>query len=176
MINNNKLIRYLFVMFFAFIFDSVIGYFLSSSLIKTHFTMISYASLAMFILLNNSIDEGHRYIFSIICGMYYSVIYGDSIFIYTLLYVMYAFCVKNYMKKATFTYFEAIVMVVLTIFVQEFVLYLLMWIANTTRLFIITFIIKRLLPTILFNVVMFNGVYFIHHKIKLEGDINVYFN
>ena len=39
---------------------------------------------------------------------------------------------KRYMKKAVMTYFEAIVIVVLTIFVQESVLYSLMWITNTT--------------------------------------------
>lgn len=78
------------------------------------------------------------------------------------------------MKKAVMTYFEAIVIVVLTIFVQESVLYSLMWITNTTQLVITTFLIKRLLPTLLFNIVIFNGVYFIHDKLKFEGDIDVY--
>ena len=82
---------------------------------------------------------------------------------------MYSFFEKRYMKKAVMTYFEAIVIVVLTIFVQESVLYSLMWITNT-------FLIKRLLPTLLFNIVIFNGVYFIHDKLNLEGDIDVYFS
>ena len=51
-----------------------------------------------------------------------------------------------------------------------------MWISNTTQLLVTTFLIKRLLPTLLYNAVMFNGVYYIHHKIKLEGDIDVYFS
>ena len=80
------------------------------------------------------------------------------------------------MKKDVMTYFEAIVIVVLTIFVQESVLYSLMWITNTTQLVITTFLIKRLLPTLLFNIVIFNGVYFIHDKLNLEGDIDVYFS
>ena len=83
---------------------------------------------------------------------------------------------KYYMKKATFTYFQAFVIVLLTIFVQECVLYSLMWITNTTQLVITTFLIKRLLPTLLFNIVIFNGVYFIHDKLKFEGDIDVYFS
>ena len=82
---------------------------------------------------------------------------------------MYSFFEKRYMKKAVMTYFEAIVIVVLTIFVQESVLYSLMWITTT-------FLIKRLLPTLLFNIVIFNGVYFIHDKLNLEGDIDVYFS
>ena len=48
-----------------------------------------------------------------------------------------------------------------------------MWITNTTQLVITTFLIKRLLPTLLFNIVIFNGVYFIHDKLKFEGDIDV---
>ena len=52
-----------------------------------------------------------------------------------------------------------------------------MWITNTTQLVINKhFLIKRLLPTLLFNIVIFNGVYFIHDKLKLEGDIDVYFS
>lgn len=51
-----------------------------------------------------------------------------------------------------------------------------MWITNTTQLVITTFLIKRLLPTLLFNIVIFNGVYFIHDKLKFEGDIDVYFS
>ena len=51
-----------------------------------------------------------------------------------------------------------------------------MWITNTTQLVITTFLIKRLLPTLLFNIVIFNGVYFIHDKLNLEGDIDVYFS
>ena len=99
---------------------------------------------------------------------------GD--FIYVVLYLLYALFGKYYMKKATFTYFQAFVIVLLTIFVQECVLYSLMWISNTTQLLVTTFLIKRLLPTLLYNAVMFNGVYYIHHKIKLEGDIDVYFS
>lgn len=173
---DNKFIRYLIVMFFAFVADSLLCYYLPSSLLKINLTIVPYGAVAMFVLLNNSIDNDHRTIFAVICGFYYSVIYGNSLFIYVVLYLLYALFGKYYMKKATFTYFQAFVIVLLTIFVQECVLYSLMWISNTTQLLVTTFLIKRLLPTLLFNAVMFNGVYYIHHKIKLEGDIDVYFS
>ena len=166
MVMKNKLVRYLIIMFIFFVIDSILRFYLPSSILK----------LNLFDLLTNTIDEDHRYIFAVICGIYFSVIYGNSIFVYVLLFFMYSFFEKRYMKKAVMTYFEAIVIVVLTIFVQESVLYSLMWITNTTQLVITTFLIKRLLPTLLFNIVIFNGVYFIHDKLKFEGDIDVYFS
>ena len=161
---KNKLVRYLIIMFISFVIDSILRFYLPSSILKLNLTIVPYVGVMMFDLLTNTIDEDHRYIFAGICGIYFSVIYGNSIF------------EKRYMKKAVMTYFEAIVIVVLTIFVQESVLYSLMWITNTTQLVITTFLIKRLLPTLLFNIVIFNGVYFIHDKLKFEGDIDVYFS
>ena len=168
---KNKLVRYLIIMFIFFVIDSILRFYLPSSILKLNLTIVPYVGVMMFDLLTNTIDEDHRYIFAGICG-----IYGNSIFVYVLLFFMYSFFEKRYMKKAVMTYFEAIVIVVLTIFVQESVLYSLMWITNTTQLVITTFLIKRLLPTLLFNIVIFNGVYFIHDKLNLEGDIDVYFS
>ena len=166
---KNKLVRYLIIMFISFVIDSILRFYLPSSILKLNLTIVPYVGVMMFDLLTNTIDEDHR-------GIYFSVIYGNSIFVYVLLFFMYSFFEKRYMKKAVMTYFEAIVIVVLTIFVQESVLYSLMWITNTTQLVITTFLIKRLLPTLLFNIVIFNGVYFIHDKLKFEGDIDVYFS
>lgn len=173
---KNKLVKYLIIMFISFVVDSILRFYLPSSILKLDLTIVPYVGVMMFDLLNNTIDEEHRYIFASICGLYFSVIYGNSIFIYLLLYIMYSFFEKRYMKKAVITYFEALVIVVLTIFVQESVLYSLMWITNTTQLMITTFLTKRLLPTLLFNIVIFNGVYLIHDKLKLEGDIDVYYD
>ena len=161
---KNKLVRYLIIMFVSFVIDSILRFYLPSSILKLNLTIVPYVGVMMFDLLTNKIDEDHRYIFA------------NSIFVYVLLFFMYSFFEKRYMKKAVMTYFEAIVIVVLTIFVQESVLYSLMWITNTTQLVITTFLIKRLLPTLLFNIVIFNGVYFIHDKLKFEGDIDVYFS
>ena len=151
---KNKLVRYLIIMFIFFVIDSILRFYLPSSILKLNLTIVPYVGVMI----------------------YFSVIYGNSIFVYVLLFFMYSFFEKRYMKKAVMTYFEAIVIVVLTIFVQESVLYSLMWITNTTQLVITTFLIKRLLPTLLFNIVIFNGVYFIHDKLNLEGDIDVYFS
>ena len=131
---KNKLVRYLIIMFIFFVIDSVLRFYLPSSILKLNLTIVPYVGVMMFDLLTNTIDEDHRYIFAGICGIYF--------FVYVLLFFMYSFFEKRYMKKAVMTYFEAIVIVVLTIFVQESVLYSLMWITNTTQLVITTFLIK----------------------------------
>lgn len=173
---KNRMAHSLLVMFICFMIDSLLRYYLPHDLLKVNLTIVSYVGVMMFTFLNNDIDEERRYIFALICGLYYSVIYGHSLIIYALLFLIYAFIGKEYMKKATFTYFEALAIVVLTIFIQEAVLYLMMWITGVTKLSIITFILWRLLPTILFNAVVFNIVYIVHDKIKLEGDVSVYFS
>ncbi|MGN1182128.1 MAG: hypothetical protein ACI4SR_03905 [Faecalibacillus sp.] len=173
---KNKLARSLLVMFICFTIDSLLRFYLPHDPLKVHLTIVSYVGIMMFNFLNNDIDEERRYFFALICGIYYSVIYGNSVFMYALLFLLYAFIGKEYMKKATFTYFEAFAIVVLTIFIQESVLYLMMWITGATKLAIMTFVLWRLLPTLLFNAIVFNVVYFIHDKIKLEGDVDVYFS
>lgn len=172
---NKKLIRYLVIMVCSFIVDSILKYYLPQDLMKTKITIIPYIGLMMFNLLNNTIEEDNRYPFALICGAYYSLIYGNSIPIYILLFLIFAFAGKLYMRKSQFTYFEALLIVILTIFTQEIVLYWLMWITNTTKLIITTFALSRLLPTMIFNLVVFNLVYFIYKKLKLEGEIDVYF-
>jgi len=173
---KNKLGRSLVVMAICFMIDSLLRYYLPHDLLKTGLTIVSYVGVMMFTFLNNDIDEERRYFFALVCGVYYSVIYGNSVFIYMLLFLIYAFIGKQYMKRATFTYFEALAIVILTIFIQESVLYLLMWITGITKLLVMTFIIWRLLPTLLFNAIIFNIVYFVHDKIRLEGDVDVYFS
>ena len=98
----------------------------------------------------------------------------NSLLIYVLLYCMYAFLGKKYTKLATFTLLEMFIAVIVTIIVQEVVLYWLMWITNITQLSIVIFLKNRLLPTVLFNLVLIAPVYFIHKKLGFEGKVNAY--
>ncbi|MEG0277491.1 MAG: hypothetical protein RR630_10730, partial [Coprobacillus sp.] len=61
-----------------------------------------------------------------------------------------------------------IVFLTSTIFAQEIVLYWLMWITNMTRYPISSFGLMRLLPTLLVNIILSIGVYFIYNKVKIE--------
>ena len=76
---KNKLVRYLIIMFISFVIDSILRFYLPSSILKLNLTIVPYVGVMMFDLLTNTIDEDHRYIFAGICGIYFSVIYGNSI-------------------------------------------------------------------------------------------------
>ena len=157
---NKKLYRYYLVMALSFIIDSVISYYLPFNFDKSGITIIPYISLMMFTLLNNTIGNEHRYIFATVSGLYYAIVY--------------AFLGKKYTKLATFTLLEMFIAVIVTIIVQEVVLYWLMWITNITQLSIVIFLKNRLLPTVLFNLVLIAPVYFIHKKLGFEGKVNAY--
>lgn len=172
---NKRLVRYLLIILVCFICDDLLKYYLPQSFLNKGITIIPYLGLIMFTLLNNTIDEDMRYPFALICGGFYSLIYGNSLLMYMLLFVVFAFVGRLYTKKSKFTYFEALLFVVLTIFTQEVVIYWLMWMTKVTKLFIVTYMLNRLLPTVIFNIIGYNLVYYIHDKLKIEGDNNVYF-
>lgn len=65
---KNKLVRYLIIMFVSFIVDSILRFYLPSSILKVNLTVIPYVGVMMFDLLNNTIDEDHRYIFAEFVG------------------------------------------------------------------------------------------------------------
>lgn len=171
---NKKIIPYFLTMFLCFVIDSAIVYFLPFDFTKTGLMVVPCIGLMMFMLLNNSIDKESRYIFATIVGAYYAVIYANSLAIYVLLYCVYAFFGRMYMKSSSFTYLEALITFSLTIFVQESVLYWLMWITNITELSILNFALLRLLPTIIFNLVFSIPVFFIYKKMEFEGKENAY--
>lgn len=173
-IMNKKLYRYYLVMALSFVIDSVINFYIPFNFDKSQTTIICYVSLMMFTLLNNTIGDEHRYIFATVTGLYYAVVYANSLLIYVLLYCMYAFFGKRYTKLATFTLLEMFIAVIVTIIAQEVVLYWLMWITNITQLSIVIFVQNRLLPTVIFNLLLIAPVYYIHTKLGFEGKINAY--
>ena len=91
-----------------------------------------------------------------------------------MLYCLYAFLGKRYTKLATFTLLEMFITVIVTIIVQEIVLYWLVWITNITQLSITAFAINRLLPTVIVNMFLIAPIYFIHKKLGFEGKVNAY--
>ena len=86
----------------SFIIDSVISYYLPFNFDKSGITIIPYISLMMFTLLNNTIGNEHRYIFATVSGLYYAIVYANSLLIYVLLYCMYAFFRKKVYKISNF--------------------------------------------------------------------------
>ena len=171
---NKQLYRYYLVMAISFVIDSVISYYLPFNFDKLGITIIPCIGIMIFTLLNNTISDEHRYIFATVTGLYYAVVYANSLSIYVLLYCLYAFFGKKYTKLAAYTLLEMFIAVIVTIIVQECVIYWLMWITNVTQLSVLTFITNRLLPTVGINLLLIAPVYFIHKKLGFEGKVNAY--
>ncbi len=101
---NKQLYRYYLVMALSFVVDSIISYYLPYNFDKLGITIVPCVSLMMFTLLNNTIGDEHRYIFATVTGLYYAIVYANSLLIYVLLYCVYAFFGKKYTKLATYTF------------------------------------------------------------------------
>lgn len=171
---NKQLYRYYLVMIVAFIVDSVISYYLPYNFDKLSITISPHIGIMMFTLLNNTIWDEHRYIFATVTGLYYAIVYANSLLIYVLLYCLYAFFGKKYTKLAAYTLLEMFIAVIVTIIAQEVVIYWLMWITNVTQLSVVMFVTNRLLPTLGVNLLLIAPVYFIHKKLGFEGKVNGY--
>ncbi|MFV0394945.1 MAG: hypothetical protein ACK5LC_11230 [Coprobacillaceae bacterium] len=171
---NKKLVSYFAVVAVCFAIDSSIAYFLPFDFSGGGIIVVPCIGLMMWTFINNVVEDEHRYLFATLVGLYYAVIYANSLLIYVLLYCLYAFCGRAYMKLSKFSLFEAIAVISLTIFVQEVVIYWLMWITNVTAISIIKFALYRLLPTLIFNVVLSIPLFYLHKKLGFEGKKNAY--
>ena len=165
---DNYLIKCFLVMLICFTLDSFISYFMPFNFSKQGITIVPSVALMMYLLLVKSIEGVNRYFFGAICGLYYSIVYSNSLAIYIIIYVIIAFVRTYIVKIEEFSFLEAIVLSILTIFAQESVVYWLMKITNTTNMMISQFLLMRVLPTLICNVILFAGVFFAYKKIRIE--------
>lgn len=171
---NKKTTFYFMIVAICFTIDSSIAFFLPFDFSRQGIVIVPGIGLMVWTLINNIIEDERRYLFATLVGLYYAVIYANSLFIYVLLYCLYAFFGRTYMKLSKFSLFEAMAVISLTIFLQEVVIYWLMWITNVTAMSIGTFALYRLLPTFLFNVVLSIPLFYLHKKLGFEGKKNAY--
>lgn len=156
------------IIFICFIVDSTIGFFLPYNYAKTSLTLVPYLGLMMFSLLVKELDGPDRYFFAVVCGVYYSVVYSNSLAIYVLIYCLIAFVRSYIIKIESFSMIEASVFCISTICVGEIVVYWLMWITNMTNYPMWDFTLMRLLPTLALNFVLSFLVYWLYNKIEKE--------
>ncbi|MEG0592594.1 MAG: hypothetical protein RR512_04730, partial [Coprobacillus sp.] len=94
-VKESYLLKCLLAVFICFIIDSTIGYFLPYNYTKTGITIVPCIGLMMFSLLVRTVDGAERYFFAAICGVYYSIVYSNSLAIYILIYCLVAF-IRSY--------------------------------------------------------------------------------
>ncbi len=150
----------------CFCIDSTLTYYLPYNFMKNSIIITPKVGLMMFVLLNSQVKAKDSFLFALFCGFYYSLIYADSLLIYVLIYSIVAYFSRIYIKESSHMFIETYVFTISTIFFQEIVIYFLMIITYTTRLGVVQFMTLRLLPTLLFNSILFVGVYYFHKKFK----------
>lgn len=165
---GNILYKYYLLMFICFIFDSIVSHFTPINFSKNDITLVPCAALMMYLLIIKNIQGAERYFFGAICGLFYSIVYANSLAIYILIYVVVAFIRSYIIKFEEFSFFEALLLSVLTIFSQEFVVYWLMKITNMTMLRMSTFIMMHAVPTLVLNVFLFIVVFIVYKNLKIE--------
>ena len=95
---ENYLYKCFITLFICFIIDSTISFFLPYNYTKTSITIIPCIGLMMFALLVKTVKGPERYFFAAVSGVYYSVVYSNSLAIYILIYCLIAF-VRSYIIK-----------------------------------------------------------------------------
>ena len=165
---DNYLVRCFITMLICFTLDSIISYFMPLNFSKEGITIVPSIALMMYLLLVKTIEGAERYFFGAICGLYYSIVYSNSLAIYILIYVIIAFVRSYIVKIEEFSFLEAIMLSILTIFAQEAVVYWLMKITNTTKMIFSQFLVMRIVPTLICNIILFIVVFFVYKKIRIE--------
>ena len=155
-------------MLICFTLDSIISYFMPLNFSKEGITIVPSIALMMYLLLVKTIEGADRYFLGAICGLYYSIVYSNSLAIYILIYVIIAFVRSYIVKIEEFSFLEAIMLSILTIFAQEAVVYWLMKITNTTKMIFSQFLVMRIVPTLICNIILFIVVFFVYKKIRIE--------
>lgn len=154
----------LFLLWITFVLDSVLTYFVSFDFTKSSSMPVFCMGLMMFTLVNNQLKKEEYLAYAIIVGSYYSIIYANSLFVYVLIYSIVAYFGRIYMKYSSYTLIESYFFVFSTILFQEFVIYLMMILTGVTQIGLIKYLSLRLLPTLLFNSILFIAVYFGHRQ------------
>ncbi len=156
----NKQEARLLLIFISFMLDSILTYFLPYSYSKQGMMIIPCFGLMVYTFINHFLKDREWIIYSMAVGLYYSVLYANFLLIYVLIYLIIAFLGRRYEKISSFTFFETLLFALIAICIQEWIIYVLMRLTGVTALSIFNYAVRRFLPTMLFNVLLFIPGYF----------------
>lgn len=155
----------LFLLWLAFVVDSVVTYMIPFDFTKSSLMMVPCIGLMMFTLINNQLKNDEYLTYAVICGAYYAILYADSLFVYVLIYSVISYFGRVYMKYSSYSLIESYIFVFSAIIFQELVIYLMMTLTQVTKLGIVKYLTLRLLPTLILNSFLFILVYYGHRKL-----------
>lgn len=173
---NNKMVLGFIVMALSFLLDSTITYFVPYDFSREGITIIPYIGTLMFCLFVLRVDLEDRPFFSVVVGLYYSIVYTDSLTIYVVFYLVLSFVCAKYLKSIHCSYLDYLFVGISTIFSFEVMLYLIMKLANITNISIVNFGMYRLLPTLFVGLVSTLFVYSFSNSKRFGDDDHDYWN
>lgn len=162
----NKHVPRIFLLWLAFMLDSVLTYFIPFDFTKSKPMCISCIGLMTFTLINNQLKKEEYMTYAVLTGAYYSVLYAESLFIYILIYAVVAYLGRKYMKYSSYSFIESYLFIFSTIIFQELVIYIMMILSQVTKLNFLSYLTLRLLPTLVLNSVLFVFVYYGYHYLS----------
>ena len=172
---NKPLVRNFLIMLVCFIIDSTLAYFLPLNLDKSSITIVPSIALMMFVPLSMTLaDVPSRFFFATVSGVFYTLVYGRELSIYVLIFLGITFIRSYIYHSDNLSLGEFIFLCLLAIAAKETIVYVMMLSANITHMAIFTFALKRLLPTIGFNILLSPIVYIVFKSFHIKVDINPY--
>lgn len=172
---NKPLVRNFIIILICFIVDSTIAYFLPLNLDKSSITVVPSIALMMFVPLSMTLpDAPSRFFFATVSGVFYTLVYGRELSIYVLIFLGITF-VRSYIYHSdNLSLGEFLFLCMLAITAKEVIVYIMLLSAKITHMAILTFALKRLLPTLGVNLLLSPIVYLIFKSFHIKVDINPY--
>ncbi len=162
---KNKIVRLSLFLVVAFAIDSTITYFVPYR-ISNMFEYISSVGVIMFAYVVNTVSRRHQYAYALVVGLYYSIIYANSQFIYVWLFVIDTYLVNHYIQTRKISFFESVVITIGLITINQVIPFIVYTVFQRTNLSIEQFITLRYLPTVVGNLIVGVLVYLVVDRLK----------
>lgn len=144
------IIQILFIAF-SFCLDILISNVLPHSFMPTAITMTSCIGLSALVLTQRKMNPVDSLLVSIIFGLLYDYYAAHSFLVCTIAFAVVNLLVSQWQKHITESLLESSMLVFVTIFVKEFLVYFMMTLLSETSLTFSDWLFTRAFLTLLFN-------------------------
>lgn len=143
-------LNYLFV-FAGFILDGVLNVLFPAQFNDSHMFFVPCMGICSMILVCRKMKATDAIILSVLFGMGYDFFYANTIFVYTVVFVLLFGVTRLWGKQINESMIESVSLCISTIFIKELMIYLFMKLSNQTIIGINSWLVNRLFLTLLIN-------------------------
>ena len=146
------LYNYIFV-FLGFLVDSALNAVFPAEFAFESMYFVPCVGFCAMVLTSKKMNEVDGIIMHLLFGIGYDFFYGNTVFFYTILFLLLYGSVYIWGKLVNESVIESLVLCISTIFTKEFMVYLYMIISGSTSVSFHVFLTNRLFLTIVVNAV-----------------------